>query len=156
MWPKYANCSQLHLFSFAGQFKTTVMGDVFPCRTGVLIKNRCPSRLTSYITNSDVATGTFAFTWNSDTGTPTSNPAPALTGAALNFPSVVRKYNSFPSSLHRGCSPPRAEHTSLRTGSRDHPYHKSGNAGSTRTVEPVLPRNRMDRRAWCDPTKTDS
>jgi hypothetical protein len=36
-----------YLFSLAAQFKTTDMGAVSACLTCVLIRNRCPSRLTS-------------------------------------------------------------------------------------------------------------
>ena len=36
-----------HLFNFAAQFRTTVMGSTSVCFTSVLIRNRCPSRVTS-------------------------------------------------------------------------------------------------------------
>ena len=42
----YTRCHG-HLFSFMVQFRTTVMGGVPACFTCVLIRNRCPSRLTS-------------------------------------------------------------------------------------------------------------
>ena len=41
-----------HLPSFAGQFRITDMGAVSACFTCVLIRNRCPSRLTSYTNKS--------------------------------------------------------------------------------------------------------
>jgi len=40
-------CHHLHLFSFAVQFRTTVMGGVPVCFTCVSIKKCCPSLLTS-------------------------------------------------------------------------------------------------------------
>ncbi len=45
--PKFAPGCERHLFSFAAQLSTTDMGCVSACLTCVLIRNRCPSRLTS-------------------------------------------------------------------------------------------------------------
>src|SRR5690242_21062653 len=45
--PKFAADCECHLFSFAGQFKTTDMGVISASFTGVMIRNRWPSRLTS-------------------------------------------------------------------------------------------------------------
>lgn len=39
--------AQRHLFSFAVQFRTTDMGEASACLIGVIIRNLCPSRLTS-------------------------------------------------------------------------------------------------------------
>jgi len=41
-----AGC-ECHLFSFAVQFRTIDIGALSACLTCVLIRNRCPSRLTS-------------------------------------------------------------------------------------------------------------
>ncbi len=45
--PEFASRCQRHLFILPAQFRTMDMGVVSACFTSVLIKNRCPSRLTS-------------------------------------------------------------------------------------------------------------
>jgi hypothetical protein len=79
-----------HLFSFAGQFDITVTGTVSVDLVSVLIKNRCPSRVTSYAKISRYETGCLGYAWNSGTGAPALKPAAVSTFVAIMRPSEER------------------------------------------------------------------
>src|SRR5580704_5552465 len=98
-----------YLLSFAGQLRMTDMGWVSGWRTGMLMRKRWPSRLTSYTNRSYTKTGWRGAVWKRAAGAPASKLVPVVTGVAISLKSGERKNSSLPSPRQRGCSPPPEE-----------------------------------------------
>src|SRR5215469_9169503 len=102
-----------HFFSPGSQLTITFnTGEGPDAPAFVTTRNRLPSAITSY-PNAKKSGGWAACASNNGWGFEGSKeglaPSTALTATAIIFPSGLMKNSSFPSPLHRGCTPPAIE-----------------------------------------------